>query len=128
MRSILLYTCLVVLIASLMSCQKKEGEMLFGEIYPANYITKIEIKEKNGKRKEITRLEDINKWIERAEKIKFIRDQNQEERELLLTYEGCLVKAYRNEKEVGDFILLKLNGVYYKRNVKFDKQVESLCE
>ncbi|SFC52862.1 hypothetical protein SAMN05443252_104127 [Bacillus sp. OV322] len=88
----------------------------------------MKLKKKTVNVKKITRLEDINKWIDRAGKIKFIRDQNQEERELLLTYEGCLVKAYRNEKEVGDFILLKLNDVYYKGNVKFDKQVESLCE
>lgn len=128
MRSFFLYTCLFVLIASLMSCQKEEDGVSFESIYPANYITKIEVKEKDGKFKEITNLKNINKWIDKVGKIKFIRDENQEGREVLLIYDGCFVKAYHYDKEIGDFKLLKLKGVYYKGNIEFDKQVESLCK
>lgn len=110
-----------------MSCQKKDG-VSFAAIYPANYITKIEVKEKDGRVKEIMNFEDMNKWIDKVAKIKFIRDENQEERGFLLTYDGCFVNAYYNDKEIGDFKLLKLNGEYYKKNAEFDKQVESLCK
>ena len=128
MRRFLLYACLLVLIVTQISCQKKEEGVSFESIYPANYITKIEVKEKDGKLIEITNIEDINKWIDKVKKIKFILDENQEDRELLLIYDGYIVKAYRNEKEIGDFKLLKFNGVYFEENIEFEKKVESLCQ
>ena len=103
-------------------------EYLLSQSIQTNYITKIEVKEKDGKLKEITEFKNINKWIDKVGKIKFIRDEDQEEREVLLIYDGCFVKAYHYDKEIGDFKLLKLKGVYYKDNIEFDKQVESLCK
>lgn len=128
MRLLLLYAYLLVLVASLISCQKKDDEVPFESIYPNKDINKIEIREKNGKVKEITNAESINSWVAKVGKIKFIRDENQEGRDFLLIYEGCLVKAFHHYKEIGDFKLLKLKGVYYKKNTEFDKQVELLCE
>jgi hypothetical protein len=128
LRRFLLYACLLVLIASHISCQKKEDGVSFESIYPPNYITKIEVKEKDSKLIEITNIEDINKWIDKVKKIKFIRDKNQEDREFLLIYDDCIVKAYNDEKEIGDFKLLKLNGVFFKENSEFEKQVKSLCQ
>ncbi|NHM34100.1 hypothetical protein [Neobacillus terrae] len=128
MRRFLLYACLLVSIATQVSCQKKEDGVSFESIYPANYITKIQVKEKDGGLIEISNIEDVNKWIDKVKKIKFIREENQEDRELLLIYNGCIVKAYRNEKEIGDFKILKLNGVFFKENIEFEKQVESLCK
>ncbi|MEH7515136.1 hypothetical protein V7146_20665 [Gottfriedia acidiceleris] len=128
MRRLFLYTCLLVFVASLMSCQKEEDGVSFESIYPAKDITKI-VYGKKENLKEITNLESINNWIDNVRRMKFIRDENQEERAVLLLFDdGCLVKAYRKDKEIGDFKLLKLKGVYYKENTEFDKQVKSLCK
>ena len=50
------------------------------------------------------------------------------EKEIFLTFDGCSVKAFYQNEELGDFRLSKFNGVYYKDNVEFDKQVELLCK
>ncbi|WP_129692428.1 hypothetical protein [Gottfriedia acidiceleris] len=128
MRRLFFYTCLLLFIASLMSCQKKEDGVSFESIYTAKDITKI-VYGKNGNLKEITNLESINNWVDNVRKMKFIRDENQEKRAFLLLFDdGCIVKAYRKDKEIGDFKLLELKGVYYKENTEFDKQVKSLCK
>ena len=128
MRTLFLYASLIVLAASLMSCQKKDDRVSFESIYSNNEINKIVIRDKNLKFKEITDIESIKKWVEKVEEIKFIRDDNQEERDFFLIYDGCLVKAFHQDEEIGDFKQLKLKDVYYKNNVEFDNQVEMLCK
>ena len=127
MRTIFLYTLLLVLAASLMSCQKKDDVVSFESIYSNNDINKIVISNEKSKNIEITDTDSIKQWVEKVGGIKFIRDENQEERDTLLIYDSCLVKAFNQDKEIGDFKLIKLKGVYYKDNPEFDKQVEWLC-
>ena len=127
MRTIFLYIFLLVLAASLMSCQKKDDVVSFESIYSNNDINKIVISNENSKNIEITDTESIKKWVEKVGEIKFIRDEIQKERDTLLIYDSCLVKAFDRDKEIGDFKQIKLKGVYYKDNAEFDKQVEWLC-
>lgn len=128
MRRLFLSICLLVNVVVLTACQKKEDGMTFESIYTDKEITKI-VYEKNGNFKELTDLENINKWVNNVRNMKFIRDDNQEERQLLLLFDdGCLVKAYHKDEEIGDFKLRKLKGVYYKEKTEFDKQVKSLCK
>ena len=127
MKSPLLYITLLVLAACLLSCQKDNGES-FKSIYSNNDIDKIVIRGTNVNFKEITDIERINKWAENVDEIRFIRDENQEERDFLLTYDGCSVKAFHQNEEIGDFMLSKFHDVYYKDNAEFDKQVELLCK
>jgi hypothetical protein len=127
-RTLFLYTFLLILAASLMSCQKNDDKVSFESIYSNNDINKIVIRDKNLKIKEITDTETINKWMEKVGSVKFIRDENQEERDFNLLYDGCLAKAFDQDEEVGDFKRLKLKGVYYKENAEFDKLVELLCK
>ncbi|WP_455676113.1 hypothetical protein [Pradoshia sp.] len=128
MRTLLLYTSLLVLVASLISCQRKDDGVPFESILSTNDISRIVIRDSNLNVKEIINIESINKWINKVGQINFIRDENQEERDLLLIYDGCLVKAFHQDEEIADFKLLKFKGVYYKENVEFDKQVELLCK
>ena len=125
-NNILIYF-LLVLAASLMSCQKKDDVVSFESIYSNNDINKIVVSNENSKNIEITDTESIKKWVEKVGEIKFIRDEIQKERDFLLIYDSCLVKAFDRDKEIGDFKLIKLKGVYYKDNAEFDKQVEWLC-
>ncbi|WP_146102843.1 hypothetical protein [Pradoshia eiseniae] len=127
MKSLLLYITLLVLTACLISCQKDDEES-FKSIYLNKGIDKIVIKDKNINFREITDIERINKWTANVDELRFIRDENQEERDFLLIYDGCSVKAFHQNEEIGDFKLSKFNGVYYKRNAEFDKQVELLCK
>lgn len=128
MRRLLLSTCSLVFVVVLMSCQKKEDGITFESIYTDKEITKI-VYGKNGNFKELTDLENINKWVNNVKKIKFIRDENQEDRAVLLLFDdGCSVKAYHKDKEIGDFKLLKLKGEYYKSNTEFNEQVKTLCK
>ncbi|WP_088015044.1 hypothetical protein [Gottfriedia acidiceleris] len=128
MRRLFLSICLLVIVGVLTACQKKEDGMTFESIYTDKEITKI-VYGKNGNFKELTDFESINKWVNDVRNMKFIRYDNQEERQPLLLFDGgCLVKAYHKDEEIGDFKLRKLNGVYYKENTEFDKQVKSLCQ
>jgi len=128
LRRLFLCICLLVIVASLMSCQKKEDGISFKEIYTDKDITKI-VYGKNGNFKELTDLKSINNWVNNVRKIKFIRDENQEDRAVLLLFDdGCSVKAYHKNKEIGDFKLLKLKGEFYKSNTEFDEQVKTLCK
>ena len=86
------------------------------------------IRNTNNHFKEITDIERIIKWADNVEELRFMRDESQEERDFLLTYDGCSVKAFHQNEEIGDFMLSKFNVVYYKDNVEFDKQVELLCK
>ena len=106
---------------------KKDDVLSFESIYSNNDINKIVISNENSKNIEITDAESIKKWVEKVGEIKFIRDEIQKERDFLLIYDSCLVKAFDRDKEIGDFKLIKLKGVYYKDNAEFDKQVEWLC-
>ncbi|WP_430510824.1 hypothetical protein [Gottfriedia solisilvae] len=106
----------------------KVNGISFDAIYTDKDITKI-VYGKNGNFKELTDPENINNWVNNVRKIKFIRDENQEDREVLLLFDdGCSVKAYHNNKEIGDFKHLKLKDEYYKSNTEFDEQVKTLCK
>lgn len=111
-----------------MSCQNKTIEVPFESIYASDEITKIEVVNgNNGEHKTITNSENINSWIDKVRKIKFVRDENQEERAKVLLYPYSL-KAYHDDKEIGDFTVLKFKGIYYEGNPEFNKQVEELFE